>query len=238
MIFLRQWACLLSVGITAACFKLCAQPFTFTTFAGTAGYGSQDGLASSARFNNPASVAVDTLSNVYVADFANSTIRKITPSGVVSTLAGQPGIFDSTDGIGRNAAFNYPTSLAVDGGGNLYVADLVNNTIRKNTPTGVVSTFAGSPGPGDYYDDTGTAARFNGPDGITVDAAGNLYVSEIQNQTIRKISPAGVVTTLAGQPGVSGINDGTGSLAQFNSPGGLALDSATNLYVADYYNYT
>src|SRR5215471_13159224 len=112
MIFLRQWACLLLAGIAAVGFEVCAQPFTFTTFAGTAGYGSQDGLASSARFNNPASVAVDTLSNIYVADFANSTIRKITPGGVVSTLAGQPGGFDSTDGIGRDATFNYPTSVA------------------------------------------------------------------------------------------------------------------------------
>jgi streptogramin lyase len=238
MTFRYRWACLFLVVVAVLDSKLSAQPFTFTTFAGTAGYGSQDGLASSARFNNLTSLALDTLSNIYVADFGNSTIRKITPGGVVSTLAGQTGVFSSTDGAGGYATFNYPASIAADPAGNLYVTDLVNNTIRKITPVGVVSTFAGSPGPGDYKDDTGTAARFNGPYGITIDAAGNLYVSEIQNQTIRKISPAAVVTTLAGQVSVSGTNDGTGSLAQFNSPSGLALDSATNVYVADYYNYT
>ena len=212
--------------------------YTFTTLAGLAeaGLGWYDGAGSSARFNYPYGVAVDLAGNAYVADSYNHTIRKITPAGAVSTLAGLAGTPGSADGIGSAARFNTPTALAVDPGGNVYVADTLNNTIRKITPTGVVTTMAGTPGTSGSADGTARAARFGQPFGIAVDSATNLYVSDTSNQTIRRITPDQVVTTLAGTAAVAGTNNGTGSAARFTSPCGICADSAGDLYVADYGN--
>lgn len=150
----------------------------------------------------------------------------------VTTVAGS-GSTGWADGNGSSAYFNQPAGLAIDASGNLYVADQNNNCIRKVTPSGDVSTFAGSIH-GGLVDGQGTAARFYGPNGIAIDAAGNLYVSEITNSAIRKITPSGMVTTLAG--GSEGYTDGIGSAAQFDYPYGLAVDAAGNIYVADSYN--
>jgi sugar lactone lactonase YvrE len=205
-----------------------------TTLAGAAGQvGIVDGAGSAARFDGPSSVAVDGAGNVYVVDGFNFTIRKITPNGVVTTLAGSPGQRGSTDGIGSAASFAYPDGVAVDSAGNIYVADTVNDTIRKITPAGVVSTLAGSAGQPGSDDGTGSAARFNYPAGVAVDSTGNVYVADSGNDTIRVITPAGVVTTLAGVPGQTGSADGTGSAARFNGPDGVAVDGAGNVYVAD-----
>ena len=182
--------------------------------------GSADGTGSAARFNDPDGVAVDGAGNVYVADTFNDTIRKITPAGVVTTLAGSPGQVGSADGTGSAARFNDPEGVAVDAAGNVYVADTRNDTIRKITPAGVVTTLAGSPGQAGSADGTGSAARFDFPNGVAVDGAGNVYVADAGNDTIRKITPAGVVTTLAGTAGQSGSADGTGSAARFNASGG------------------
>jgi sugar lactone lactonase YvrE len=206
-----------------------------STLAGIAyAEGSANGAGNIARFNRCSGVAVDGSGNVYVADTNNHTIRKITPAGVVSTLAGSPEQSGSTNGTGSAARFNRPIDLAVDAGGNVYVADDENKVIRKVTPAGVVTTLAGSPGIEGTADGTGSAARFRGPSGITVDSAGNLYVSDSFNYTIRKVTPVGVVTTIAGSPGAYGSTDGTGSAARFGYPRGLKLDGSGNLYVADY----
>ena len=205
-----------------------------TTLAGSAGVaGSLDGTGSAARFNAPLGIAVDSAGNVYVADSNNDTIRKVTPGGVVSTLAGLAGVAGSLDGTGGAAQFKVPDGVAVDSAGNVYVADTGNNTIRKITPGGVVSTLAGLAGQTGSTDGTGSAARFNGPTGLTVDGAGNVYVSDRFNDTIRKITPAGVVTTLVGSAGQAGEVDGLGSAIRFNQPSGVALDIAGNVYVAD-----
>ncbi len=214
-------------------------PGVVTTLAGMAGvFGSADGTGAAARFNSPTGVATDSAGNVYVADNVNSTIRKITPAAVVTTLAGKAGVFGSPDGTGAVASFNFPRGVATDSAGNVYVADTANSTIRKITPAGVVTTLAGAAGVFGSADGTGAAARFNSPFGVATDSAGNVYVADAFNSTIRKITPAGVVTTLAGAAGVFGSADGTGAAASFNFPQGVATDSTGNVYVADTVNST
>ena len=211
-----------------------------TTVAGLAGTpGSNEGIGPDARFNNPSGVAVDASGNIFVADSGNHTIRMVTPSRVVVTIAGTALNSGSNDGTRNGAKFNFPTGVALDGSGNIYVADQNNNTIRKVTPAGVVTTLAGSAssGPGSS-DGTGSAAQFDSPTGVAVDSAGNVYVADTDNQTIRKVTATGVVTTLAGQVGNFGSSDGPGSAAQFSFPYGVAVDSSGFVYVTDQYNYT
>jgi sugar lactone lactonase YvrE len=208
-----------------------------TTLAGTAGVrGSIDGTGAAARFAYPTGVAADSAGNVYVADSDNSTIRKITPGGVVTTLAGTAGLTGSTDGTGAAARFDSPNGVATDSAGNVYVSEWGNNTIRKITPAGIVSTLAGTAGVRGSVDGTGAAARFSLLRGVAVDSAGNVYVAD--DTTIRKITRAGVVTTLAGTAGVRGSTDGTGAAARFNPPNGVATDGAGNVYVCEWGNNT
>jgi len=210
-----------------------------TTLAGTAeSSGSADGTGADARFYYPYGVAVDGDGNLYVTDTDNHTIRKITPAGVVTTLAGTAGSSGSADGTGADARFSGPVGVAVDGDGNLYVTDNDNNAIRKITPAGVVTTLAGTAGSYGSADGTGADARFSGPVGVAVDGDGNLYVTDTDNHTIRKITPAGVVTTLAGTAGSYGSADGRGPLARFSGPVGVAVDGDGNLYVTDRQNHT
>lgn len=303
-----------------------------TTLAGATTAGSADGVGAAARFSYPVAVGVDPSGNVIVSDDGNNTIRKVTPAGLVTTLAGAPAHVGLADGLGPAARFNHPTGVAVDGTGNVFVADALNKAVRKIapdgstktffqpdssigdlgsvaldpfgnvfvavslgrgvrkysadgtavlfvangavgsadastgfkgvagiavdfngnvfvadsgnhairrvTPGGVLSTIAGSLGSPGSADGTGSAARFNTPGGLTIDAAGNLYVADTMNCTIRKITPASVVTTLAGALGVPGSADGTGSAASFLYPRAIAADAAGNLYVADSDNAT
>jgi sugar lactone lactonase YvrE len=210
-----------------------------STLAGLPGsQGSDDGTGSAARFFDPYGITVAPDNNIYVADLDNHTIRKVTPAGVVTTLAGQALSIGSADGTGSAARFYSPSSVAADNGSNIYVADGNNCTIRKITPAGVVTTLAGSAGSCGNADGNGSAARFDHPRGVAVDAAGNVYVADTSNHTIRKISPTGDVTTFAGLTGSIGSADGTGSAARFNQPWGLTSDGAGTLYVADTYNST
>jgi hypothetical protein len=201
-----------------------------TTLAGSTTPGASDGSGAGASFNGPYGIAVDASGNIYVADIDNHLIRKITAAGVVTTFAGSttPG---SADGTGAGAAFNQPYGVALDTNGNVYVADRSNHMIRKITPAGVVTTLAGSTTPGSS-DGTGAGASFKSPNAVALDASGNVYVADRGNHMIRKISPAGVVTTLAGST-TSGASDGTGSGASFTNPTGLALDANGTIYVAD-----
>ena len=204
-----------------------------TTLAGQVGViGSTNGTGSGALFHNPEGTAVDSAGNVYVADNVNRTIRQITPAGVVTTLAGSPGLQGTIDGVGSAARFNQPVSVAVDSANNVYVSDSGGETIRKIDVNGVVTTLAGTGGLSGTNDGVGNAARFTNPQAVAVDGAGNAYVSDSGNNTIRKITPDGVVTTIAGNPAQSGSLDGTNNAALFSSPRGVAVDSATNIYVA------
>jgi len=207
-----------------------------TTLAGLSGTpGSNDGTGTAARFNSPSAIAVDSKGTVYVTDSGNNLIRKITPTGVVTTLAGS-GMEGKDDGTGTAASFASLCGIAVDSEGTVYVTDGENNLIRKISPAGVVTTLAGSGTPGSD-DGTGTAASFGMPCGVTVDSAGNLYVAEMGNNLIRKITSAGVVTTLAGNSQKGGSDDGDGTAATFLKPFGVAVDSQGTVYVADTYNY-
>lgn len=209
-----------------------------TTLAGQATVsGSMDGSGTAATFYYPHGITTDGV-NLYVADRFNDTIRRIVlSSGAVTTLAGQAGVSGHADGIGAAATFSYPDGISTDGT-DLYVADTSNDTIRKIViATRAVSTFAGTATVVGHADGNGTAATFNGPEGVTTDGT-VLYVSDTGNQTVRQVVLAtGVVTTLAGQATVAGHADGTGIAATFFRPYGVTVDT-TNLYVADSNNST
>ncbi len=210
----------------------------FNTLTGVPGYGTVDGVGNTARFHQPDDVATDAAGNVYVADANNNTIRKVTPGGVVTTLAGLAGVPGFANGTGTNALFSFPAGIAVDAATNIYVSDSGNNLLRKITPTGAVSTLAGQPGGGAYADGVGSAAQFSGPSGLGMDAAGNIYLADAFNNLVRRITPAGVVTTVAGIPGVAGASNGPATNATFYDPQGVTVDSFTNIYVADTGNST
>jgi len=211
-----------------------------STVAGAGVQGFEDGPVATAQFHRPHNIDIDDISgNIYVADVYNNSVRQVTPSGVVSTIAGSltPG---SADGVGTNATFYRPSDVAVDSSGNIFVTDMQNHRIRKITPSGVVSTIAGS-GMSGFADGVGTAAQFNTPAGLSVDADGNIYVADTMNHRIRKITPAGVVSTVAGSGatgyGNGGFADGSIDTAKFKMPNGIDVDGSGNIYVADTYNY-
>lgn len=202
-----------------------------TTYAGSGTVGKADGAAGAATFLTPSGLVFDTAGNLYVTDAGNHNIRKISPAGVVTTLAGS-GVFSSRDGIGLAASFKTPSGIVIDSANNLYVGDAEAHVIRKITPDGNVTTFAGTTDIAGSADGTGTTASFNDPSGLAIDAAGNLYVADAQNNKIRKVTPAGVVTTVAGS-GVAGSANGTGTAATFNLPVNLSIDAEGFLYVAE-----
>jgi sugar lactone lactonase YvrE len=211
---------------------------TVTTLAGSWEEGYKDGFGPDAQFKVPATVTVEDAGSVYVADTNNHRIRLISPEGEVTTFAGLPKAGYAAgyaDGPAAEAKFNGPRSVAVDGAGNVYVADTGNHCIRVVSPDGQVSTLAGAKEPG-YADGQGAEARFSFPAGIAVDAEGNLYVADTANHRIRKIASDGTVTTLAGS-GEPGDADGPAGEAQFRGPEGVVVDADGNLIVADTGNH-
>jgi sugar lactone lactonase YvrE len=205
---------------------------TVSTLAGNGTSGFADGSASNARFSSPQSVAVDRNGNVFVADSNNSRIRKIAPDGTVSTLAGN-GAAGFADGAGTAARFSYPSSIAIDGAGNLYVADTNNNRIRKILPDGTVNTVAGS-GTQGSADGGSTTAQFNYPRGVAVDSSGIIFVADTSNYRVRKIALDGTVSTFAGS--TRGYAEGSGTAAQFSEIYNLAVDTSGNVLVPDLSN--
>ena len=213
-----------------------------TTIGGMSGQpGSSDGLPDIARFSAPNAVASDPRGRLYVADSGNNRIRKLTSVpgyvGYYETFTFAGSVEGSSDGSAAAARFRNPSGVAADGELIVYVADTGNHTIRKIVQgiAGTVAGSAGSPGSTDGY---GAAARFNAPTAIAVDARGNLYVCDTGNHTIRKVSPSGLVTTVAGLAGTSGSADGTGTNARLSAPGGIAIDANGTIYIADTGNHT
>jgi sugar lactone lactonase YvrE len=200
-----------------------------TTLAGSGIKGYKDGPGAIARFSSLGQLAIDASGDVYVADTGNQVIRKITPAGDVTTLAGRD--YGFVDDTGTAAEFRYPTGVAVDSSGNVYVADSRNHAIRKISPAGAVTTLAGN-GTAGYHDGTGPSAQFDYPGSVTVDSSGIVYVSDDYNYSIRAITPARVVTTLAGNR-TNGYRNGAASTAEFSRPTTVAVDKNGNLYVTD-----
>jgi sugar lactone lactonase YvrE len=206
-----------------------------TTIAG-ARSGQQNVVADSldVRLDNPAGICVDDHDNLYIADWANNVIRKISPEGQSIILAGSVGNRGAVDGAGSEASFYLPWGIVPDSINNIYVSDFRNNMIRKISPQGKVTTFAGSTTRGSS-DGLGKAASFFHPAGISIDKNGNLYVADSGNNKIRKITPDGMVTTLAGN-GLRGAQNGPAMQASFYKPYALAIGPDGSLFVADYQN--
>ncbi|HEX3798591.1 MAG TPA: Calx-beta domain-containing protein [Verrucomicrobiae bacterium] len=212
-------------------------PYYFTTLAGSPGVtGIADGMGSSARFNRPEGVAVDSSGNVYVSDTGNATIRKISSAGVVTTFAGTPGKLGSSDGVGTNATFNTPYNLSMDTAGNIYVAEYGNDLIRKISPSANVTTLAGQAGGAFEMDGAGNQAAFYYPTGIATDTNGTVFVTDSYGETVRQVTSGGIVTTIAGLNSERGSTDGVGAAALFNGPQSVAIDAGGNLYIADVLN--
>jgi trimeric autotransporter adhesin len=207
---------------------------------GTSGYSGDGGKATSAQLYYPNVVAVDSGGNLYIADGFNYRVRKVTPAGVISTVAGNGKEGFSGDGDkATSAQLSNPHGVAVDSAGNLYIADTDNNRIRKVTPAGVMTTVAGNEKEGFSGDGgQGVAAQLRAPEAVAVDSAGNLYIADSFNNRIRKVTPAGVITTVAGNGKVGFSGDGGKAIsAQLDRPCGVAVDSAGNLYIADTRNH-
>ncbi len=200
-----------------------------TTFAGSGTEGAVDGPAHLASFNHPHGSIFDSLGNLYVVDYANHKIRKITPDGVVTTFVGgdESG---ANNGQGHKASFASPRGITIDASDNVYVADSGNHMIRKITPRGMVTTFAGS-GSQDDTDGVGTSASFNSPIGVAIDKTGNLIIADKDNNKVRQITPEGIVTTIAGSGERSSL-DGPGATATFYGISKVAVNNANEIYVS------
>jgi len=219
--------------------KIAVSTGAVTTLAGNNTlYGYADATGSNASFEYPYGIVADGNGNVYITDHYANTVRKIeTATGVVTTIAGSAGASGSTDGIGSAALFNSPAGIAYDGAGNLYVADMNNNAIRKIViSSGSVTTFAG--GNSGETDGVGTTATFYGPNGVAYDGSGNLYVVDEYGGVIRKIVLSSAsVFTVAGTPFSYQFSDGVGANAHFYYPTGITYDGVGNVYISDINNY-
>jgi len=216
--------------------------YVITTIAGngTQGYDGDGGPATSARLDRPYGVAVDKAGNVYFSEPSNQRVRKVSVSGVITTVAGtgaQGSLGDGGPAI--SAMLSQPSGIAIDGSGNLYIADLGSNSVRKIDTGGRITKFAGA-GSAGFGGDGGpsTEAFLNGPTDVAADASGNVYIADKSNYCIRKVDTNGIITTAAGKPGFLGSagDDGPALSATLNNPKGVALDGAGNLFIADTLN--
>jgi sugar lactone lactonase YvrE len=215
---------------------------TITTIAGTgeAGFSGDGGQAISAQLYVPSGLMVDRAGNLFIADYVNRRIRKVSTTGVITTVAGTGMEGFSGDGSqATQALLHLPTAVAVDSTGNLFIADSSNSRIRKVTAGGVISTVAGGGSQG-FAGDGGqaTSAGLNGPVGVAVDPSGKLFITDFLDQRVRKVTPNGVITTIAGNgtQGYSG-DGGPATSAQLNQPWGIAVDGSGSVFIADLVNH-
>jgi sugar lactone lactonase YvrE len=210
-----------------------------TTFAGdgTMGFSGDGGPATAAKFNGPAGMCADADGNIYVADGGNNRIRKITPSGTITTVAGTTAGFGGDGGAAVSAKIKDPNNVAIDGAGNLYIGDNGNFRVRKINAAGIISTIAGN-GTGGYSGDGGpaVAAELFGVNAIKPHG-GNIYIADRTYSVVRKISASGIITTIAGNgaPGYTG-DGGPATDAGLDGPAGLEIDGSGNIYISDYWN--
>src|SRR5665213_2843567 len=214
---------------------------TISTVAGngTQGDSGDGGAATSAGLNNPKGIAVDSSGNLYIADERNNRIRKVNTSGIITTVAGNGGVGNGGDsGLATSAQLYYPAGIAVDGAGELYIADSKNQRIRKVGAAGIITTIAGNGNVGyNCANGAATGVGLHTPTGVALDGSGNLFIADYGNQCIRKVA-AGNITTVAGNGTSSFSGDGgPATSASLNYPTGIAVDSSGNLYIADYVNY-
>ncbi|MCX7605906.1 MAG: OmpA family protein [Bacteroidia bacterium] len=228
--FIRLGGILLIGGLVAQTLEV-TYKVEVTTVAGSGRVGYRGGPALEAALNRPNGIVVDKAANIYFSDDENHCVRKVTADGRVVLVAGQPRSAGFQDGEREEAAFNSPHGLTIDPAGNLYVCDYFNHAIRRITSEGQVSTLAGGKG-GGFRDGVGEEARFLFPIAIVRDSRGNLWVLDAGNNALRKVTPQGKVTTVAGT-GSPGYRDGSGKQVQFSSPVGLAIDKNDNLYIVD-----
>lgn len=199
-----------------------------SVFAGSGSNGSDDGKGTAASFSFPTGITSDAAGNIYISDHGTFLIRKITPDGTVSTIAGSGETIEK-DGLGRQASFNFPSGMVTDAAGNIYVADTDVGTVRKITSNGMVTTIVGKRV---IIDGDAKNATFNRPTDLVTDATGNLFVADAGNNVIRQITTAGIVSTYAGT-GLPGNADGALKTASFSCPLGIAIDVSGNLFIAD-----
>jgi hypothetical protein len=228
-------------------FPLATNGQTITTIAGTgtAGYSGDGAVATLAMLNYPRGVVVDAFHNTYIADASNNVVRKIKPDGTISTCVGNNiAGYSGDEGPATNAQLNRPWALAIDGQGNMFIADANNNVVRKVDTSGTIHTIAGNgygagTGTGGYSGDglAATNAELNWPLSLAIDGSNNIYISDYSNNVVRKVSASGMITTIAGTSvaGYTGDN-GPATAAQLSLPSGLAFDKFGDLFLADLYN--
>ena len=229
---------LLSAACTFGSYSSHGQIITTIAGNGTTGFSGDGGAATSAQIYNPTGIALDGGGNLYIADFYNHKIRKVTPAGIISTVAGSSYGYSGDGGAATAAQMATPEGVAVDGDGNIYIADNGNNCIRKVDAAGTITTYAGNTTAG-FSGDGGpaTAAELAYPSGVTIDAAGNLYIADQNNNRVRIVTPGGTINTFAGTgTGTYGGDGGAATAAQLYRPTGTAVDAAGNVYIADEYN--
>ena len=236
------WACALLFVAAVSSARCWGQGLLIGTVAGngTSGYSGDNGPATQAEIFGSAGVAVDSLGNVYIADTNNNRVRKVTPNGIITTVAGTGTAGYSGDGgLAINAQISYPHAVKVDSAGNLYILDTNNFVVRKVTPNGIISTYAGNGNQG-YSGDNGPAlqAELNYAVSMVLDATGNLYIADLGNFVVRKIAFSGTITTVAGNGTVGYSGDGgPATSAELRAPVALGLDGLGNLFIADETNY-
>ncbi|MGQ9634639.1 MAG: NHL repeat-containing protein [Bryobacteraceae bacterium] len=242
----RAFACMLIAGILAlgpaSPQAQAPGPYTISTLAGTGTPGSEgDGSpATEAQVNNPFGLALDSSGNLYIADQFNNRVRKLTPDGKLSTVAGTGKASYSGDGgSATEAALNHPCGIAIDSAGNLYIADTANNSIRKVTSAGTISTFAGTGSIGNTGDDgEATKAVLDHPIGLAVDSQGNLYIADTGNNRVRVVGTDGKITAFAGTGTAGSLGDGgPAKEAQLNRPQGVFVTPSGVVYIADTFNH-